>query len=57
MCEECLGLDKQSAMYRRFLDYHLDALTIERLKSGLQALEERKKALHPFGASTCAEPP
>jgi len=57
MCEECLELDKQSATYRRFLDYHLDALTIERLKTGLRALEERKKTLHPFDASTCAEAP
>jgi hypothetical protein len=45
------------ATYRRFMGYHVDALTVERLKSGLRALEERKKALHPFDSSTCAEAP
>jgi hypothetical protein len=30
------------------MGYHLDALTAERLKSGLQALEEQKEALHPL---------
>jgi len=39
------------------MGYHLDALTAERGKSALQALEEQKKARHPFDASTCAEAP
>jgi len=45
------------ATYRRFIGYYLDALTADRLKSGLQALEEQKNALHPFDSSTCAEAP
>jgi hypothetical protein len=57
MCEKCLELDKQLATYRRFLNYHLDTLTIERLKGGLQGLQEQKKALHPFDASPRGEVP
>jgi len=57
VCEKCFELDQQMATYRRFIGYYLDALTADRLKSGLQALEEQKNALHPFDSSTCAEAP
>lgn len=55
MCEKCVLLDGQLATYRRFMGYHVDALTAERFKSGLQALEEQKKALHPFDPSARAD--
>jgi len=47
MCEKCEQLQIEIDRYKRALAQRFDALTTERLKTGLATIEAKKVALHP----------
>ena len=45
MCEQCEKLQKQIDQFNRFLQYRLDSLTEERLKTAVSELEKHRAEL------------
>jgi hypothetical protein len=47
MCDECIGIDKALAQFRRASKQGFDPLTNDRLQKAIADMERRKAALHP----------
>ena len=50
MCEKCQELDQKITHYRRFTKEPFDALTLERIKDLVSALEQQRGAMHEGAA-------
>jgi len=45
MCEKCDHIDVELARFRRMIDPVLDALTLERMRDAIKALEQGRAAI------------